>query len=180
MKTQALNGTQSTPTTTNRPCAPPPAEPFFGNPLVAVARPEHAPRWRTQEHLLRALREEAFVYAKYRLYAQYAQARGHPAVADLFARAAQTELLRHLAAEAALAGLVGDDAANLRDALGGFPAEMDALYGQFADEARADGDAFAAAEFTALRTDARRGQDAFAAALARVEASGAPHVVTTE
>jgi rubrerythrin len=90
---------------------------------------------RTREHLLAALRAEAFAHAKYLLYTKHARDHGHPEVADLFERTAQTELLEHFAEEAKLAGLAGDDASNLRDAVAGEAYEVETMYREFAEEA---------------------------------------------
>lgn len=124
---------------------------------------------RTQEHLMTAMHGEAFAYAKYRLFAQAARAHGHPDLATLFEQTAETELGEHFAEEAGLAGLADSDIANLRDAVGGEAYEVDTMYRQFAEDARADGDEAAAARFAEIREDERRHRDAFAAALALLE-----------
>lgn len=126
---------------------------------------------RTQEHLLTAMRGEAFAYAKYRLFAQAARAHGHPDLATLFEQTADTELWEHFAEEAELVGLTGSDVANLRDALSGESYEVDMMYRQFAEDARADGDQSAADRFAEVREDEREHQEAFAASLRRLEAS---------
>lgn len=130
---------------------------------------------RTRQHLLDSMHGEAFAYAKYMLYARQARDHGQPDVADLFEQTAQTELLEHFAEEAALAGFGGSDAANLRDALGGEAYEVETMYRQFEEDARADGDAAAAARFAEVREDERRHHAAFAALLARLESAGAAH-----
>lgn len=126
---------------------------------------------RTQENLLTAMHGEAFAYAKYRLFAQAARARGQSDLATLFEQTAETELQEHFAEEAELAGLVGSDSANLRDALSGEAYEVETMYRQFAEEARADGDAAAADRFAEVREDERRHHQAFADALARLQAA---------
>lgn len=128
---------------------------------------------RTHQHLLDSMHGEAFAYAKYMLYARQARDNGQPAVADLFEQTAQTELLEHFAEEAALAGLGGSDAANLRDAVAGESYEVETMYRQFAEDAKADGDEAAAARFAEVRQDEARHRDAFAALLARLESAGA-------
>lgn len=127
---------------------------------------------RTHQHLLDAMHGEAFAYTKYLLYAKHARAHGRPEVADLFEQTAQMELFEHFAEEAELAGLVGSDADNVRDALAGESYEVDTMYRQFAEEASADGDEAAAARFAEVREDERRHREAFAAALARLESAG--------
>lgn len=128
---------------------------------------------RTHQHLLESMHGEAFAYAKYMLYAKHARERGQPAVADLFEQTAQTELLEHFAEEAQLAGFAGSDAANLRDALAGESYEVETMYRQFAEDAKADGDEAAAARFEEVRQDEMRHRDTFAAALSRLESGEA-------
>ena len=73
----------------------------------------------TRDHLNTAMRGEAFASAKYSWYADHARAHGNAELADLFERAGQMERLEHFKEEAALAQLVGDDPANLADAIAG-------------------------------------------------------------
>lgn len=124
---------------------------------------------RTHEHLMTSMQGEAFAYAKYRLFAQHARANGQVDLADLFERAADTELMEHFAEEAELAGLVGSDAANLRAAIAGESYEVETMYQQFAADATADGDEAAAARFAEVRQDEMSHREAFSAALARLE-----------
>jgi rubrerythrin len=130
-------------------------------------------RPRTHEHLMTAMRGEAFAYAKYRLFANAARARGHEEVAVLFERTAETELWEHFSEEAELAGLLGSDVENLRAAISGEAYEVDTMYQQFATDARQDGDTPTAERFAEVREDERRHREAFATALARLEASSA-------
>ena len=53
---------------------------------------------------------EAFVYAKYMVYAKRAQQNGDTELAKLFTTAANIERFQHFAEGAQLAGLVGSDA----------------------------------------------------------------------
>jgi len=122
----------------------------------------------TQANLLTALHGEAFAYAKYMLYAEHARQQGRKELADLFEATARTELFEHFAEQAALAGLVGDDAANLREAIGGEAYEVDTMYRTFAEQAQAAGDNAAAARFTEVRQDETHHRDAFTAALNRL------------
>jgi len=122
----------------------------------------------TQANLLTALHGEAFAYAKYMLYAEHARKQGRKELADLFEATARTELFEHFAEEAELAGLVGDDAANLREAIGGEAYEVDTMYRTFAEQAQAAGDNAAAARFTEVRQDETHHRDAFTAALNRL------------
>jgi rubrerythrin len=122
----------------------------------------------TQANLLTALHGEAFAYAKYMLYAEHARQQGRNDLADLFEATARTELFEHFAEQAALAGLVGDDAANLRDAIDGETYEVDTMYRTFAEQAQAVGEHAAAARFTEVRQDETHHRDAFTAALNRL------------
>jgi rubrerythrin len=83
---------------------------------------------------------EAFAYAKYLLYAEHARKGGNQELADLFEKTANTERFEHFAEEAELAGLVGSDAENLRDAIKGESYEIDIMYLEFAGQAKAAGD----------------------------------------
>ena len=122
----------------------------------------------TQANLLTALHGEAFAYAKYMLYAEHARQQGRKELADLFEATARTELFEHFAEEAKLAELVSDDAANLREAIGGEAYEVDTMYRTFAEQAQAAGDNAAAARFTEVRQDETHHRDAFTAALNRL------------
>jgi rubrerythrin len=125
----------------------------------------------TKANLLTALRGEAFAYAKYRLFAEHARQHGRNELADLFDETARIELFEHLAEEAELLGLVGDDATNLQDAMSGEAYEVDTMYRTFAEQAQAAGDTAVAERFTEVREDEMRHREAFAAALGRSESA---------
>jgi len=105
----------------------------------------------TQENLRIALREEAFAGAKYLLFAAQARQNGHPELAALFERTAAVEHSEHFAEAAGLVGLVGSDAANLRDAIASEAYEVDVMYKRFGDAAAAVGDTAEAARFAEIR-----------------------------
>jgi rubrerythrin len=128
----------------------------------------------TMENLSTAMHGEAFAYAKYMLYAQHARQNGDTELATLFENAAKTERFEHLAEEAKIAGLVGTDADNLKDAIKGESYEVDTMYRQFAEQAAAAGDKAAADRFEEIRHDEMKHRDAFKAALAQVESQSAP------
>ncbi len=119
----------------------------------------------TRENLMTALHGEAFAFARYMLFAEHARKQGRPELADIFERAARTERFEHFAEEAQLAGLVGDDEKNLRDAIGGESYEIETLYREFARQAAAAGDEAAAALFTEVRNDEMTHRDLFQGAL---------------
>jgi rubrerythrin len=119
----------------------------------------------TREDLLNAMRGEAFAYASYMLFAETARRNGKSGIADLFEATARTELLEHFAQQAALTGLVGGDADNLRHAIEGESHEIDVLYPSYAEHARAAGDAAAADRLDEIRRDELDHLEAFREAL---------------
>ncbi len=123
----------------------------------------------TQENLATAMHGEAFAYAKYMLYAQHARMHGNREVAALFTKAARTERFQHFSEEAALAGLIGTDVDNLKDAISGESYEVDTMYRQFAEQASAAGDKAAADRFEEIRQDEMGHRDTFKAALDKPE-----------
>jgi len=122
----------------------------------------------TQKNLSTAMRGEAFAYAKYSLYAKQAQRNGNADLASLFEETANTERFEHFAEEAQVAGLVGSEAENLKDAIEGESYEVDTIYREFAKEAAASGDNVAADRFEEIRRDEAKHRDAFKAALTKV------------
>jgi len=119
----------------------------------------------TLDNLSTAMHGEAFAYAKYDLYAQHARQSGNRQLANLFAQAARVERLQHFAEEARLAGLVGSDADNLKDAIKGESYEVNTMYANFAKQAAALGDKTAADRFEEIRHDEMAHRDAYQAAL---------------
>jgi len=105
----------------------------------------------TKEDLLTALRTEAFTYARSMLYATAARRNGRTEIADLFESTARTELDEHFAALADLAGIVGDDAENLRSAIEAESYEIEVMYPTFAEHATRATDTAAAECFTEIR-----------------------------
>ena len=128
---------------------------------------------KTKENLHTAMKGEAFAYAKYTLYAEHARKNGHPEIATIFENAAQTERFEHFAEEAELAGLVGTDEENLRDAIQGETYESTTMYKQFAEEATSVEDHDAAERFEEIRKDEMRHRAMFEAALEKLTHSRA-------
>jgi rubrerythrin len=124
---------------------------------------------KTQENLATAMHGEAFAYAKYQLYAKHAEQNGNAELAKLFRTAANIERFQHFTEEAQLAGLVGSDADNLRDAIKGESYEVDTMYRQFAEQAASAGDKAAADRFEEIRHDEAGHRDVFKAALSHIE-----------
>ena len=133
-----------------------------------TAEPRRTLDQKTLDDLSTAMHGEAFAYAKYLLYAEQARKSGNKELADLFEKTANTERFEHFAEEAELAGLVGSDADNLRDAIKGESYEIDIMYLEFAGHAKAAGDTAAAARFEEIRHDEIGHRDAFKSALAKL------------
>lgn len=112
---------------------------------------------------------EAFAYVKYLLYADHARKSGNKELAELFEKTANTERFEHFAEEAQLAGLVGSEAENLKDAIEGESYEIETMYLEFAEKAKVTGDTAAAARFEEIRHDEMGHLDAFKIALARLK-----------
>ncbi len=124
---------------------------------------------KTKDNLSTAMHGEAFAYVKYLLYAEHARKSGNLELADLFEKTAKTERFEHFAEEAELAGLIGSDADNLQDAIGGEAYEVDTMYLEFAKNATLAGDAAAAVRFEEIRHDEMGHRDAFKIALANLK-----------
>lgn len=119
----------------------------------------------TRENLLRAMRREAFAFARYMLCAVQARQHGRPEVADLFEKVARQEYFEHFAEQALDLGLVSTEAENLHLAIEEEAYEADTMYRQFEAQADAAGDHAAAERFRRLAQDERRNRDEFLAAL---------------
>jgi len=122
----------------------------------------------TRDHLKTAMQGEAFAAAKYQLYGEHARKSGNNELADLFERTAKVERFEHLQEAADLAHLVGDNAANLEDAIAGESYEIETMYREFAEQARSAGDTAAASLFEEIRRDEMGHRDAFKAALEKL------------
>lgn len=122
----------------------------------------------TREDVSSAMHGEAFAYASYMLFAEEARRGGRRDVAELFEATARTELLEHFAELAALLGLVGATADNLRTAIQGESHEIDVTYPSYAEHARAAGDAAVADRFEEIRRDELDHLEAFREALESV------------
>lgn len=127
---------------------------------------------KTQDNLSTAMHGEAFAFAKYMLYAKHAEQSGNKELAKTFRTAAHIERFQHFAEEAQLAGLVGSDTDNLKDAIKGESYEVETIYRQFAEQAASAGDKAAADRFEEIRDDEAGHRDVFKAALNSIQ----PHV----
>lgn len=122
----------------------------------------------TRDDISSAMHGEAFAYAAYMLFAEEARRNGRPEIGELFEATARTELLEHFAQQAALVGLVGTTADNLRSAIEGESHEIDVTYPTYAEHARAAGDGAAAERLEEIRRDELDHLEAFREALESV------------
>jgi len=127
----------------------------------------------TLTNLSTAMHGEAFAYVKYTLFAESARKSGDPKPALLLEQTAKTERFEHFAEGAKLAGTVGSNADNLKDAIKGENYETTTMYREFAEQAEKAGDHAAAVRFEEIRQEEMKHRDAFTAALAKLETTGA-------
>lgn len=123
----------------------------------------------TMQNLSTAMHGEAFAYAKYMAFAEHARSSGDTELADLLEKTAKTERFEHFAEEAKLAGLIGSDSDNLKDAIKGESYETETMYREFAQQAQQAGDHEAAQRFEEIRQDEAKHRDAFMSALNNLE-----------
>jgi rubrerythrin len=125
----------------------------------------------TSENLLRAMRREAFAFARYLLYASQARQHGRPQLAELFEQVAKEEYFGHFVEHALELGLIGMEAENLHLAIEEEAYEAEVMYRDFQAQAQAQaqagavGDHAAAERFLRLRENERRNRDRFLAVL---------------
>ncbi len=124
---------------------------------------------RSRRNLLEAMRGEAFAYAKYKLFAKEARRNGRNELADLFDKTADQEFFEHFAEEAELLGLAGSDEQDLNYAIAGESYEVDTMYKQFMEQAKADGDDAVSHRFEEIRRDEAAHQLAFEEALIKLQ-----------
>ncbi|MCD0485959.1 rubrerythrin family protein [Streptacidiphilus sp. ASG 303] len=122
----------------------------------------------TRVDLTASLRGEAFANASYTFFAAQADRQRLASVGRLYRSTAAVELGEHFREGAALAGLVGSNAANLRAAIKGETYESTVMYPGFARAARRAGDLKAAELFTEIARDEAAHCKRFKAALAVV------------
>jgi rubrerythrin len=120
---------------------------------------------KTKANLSTAMHGEAFAFAKYTMFAEQARRNGNTELADLFEKTAKMEHLEHLREHARLAGVVGSDEENLKDAIKGEDYETKTMYPQFAREAKAAGDFEAANRFEEVGKDEAKHREDFEHAL---------------
>lgn len=129
----------------------------------------------TQQNLESAMRDEAFMFARYMLYGRVARANGHSDLADLLESLADVEVFDYFMHEAGLAGLASQsDGENLRAAMAVEAAAEADTYRAFERQARDVGESGAAAQFERIRADKRRRHAELARALGRLEQASPP------
>jgi rubrerythrin len=119
----------------------------------------------TKTNLSTAMHGEAFAFAKYTMFAEQARRNGNTELADLFEKTAKMEHLEHMREHAALAGVVGSEEENLKDAIKGEDYETKTMYPRFAREAKAAGDLAAANRFEEVGRDEAKHREDFEHAL---------------
>ena len=124
----------------------------------------------TKANLSTAMHGEAFAFAKYTMFAEQARRNGNTELAELFEKTAKMEHLEHMREHAELAGVVGTDQENLKDAIKGEDYETKTMYPQFAKQAKAVGDLDAAMRFEEVGKDEARHRDDFEHALTALRA----------
>lgn len=129
----------------------------------------------TLENLSTAMHGEAFAHAKYMLFAEHARKEGNSELANLFESTAKTEKVEHFAQEAALAGIVGSDRENLKNAIAGESYEAESMYPDFAAAADRVGDHEAALRFREMAADEARHRDSFQVELKQLESHSGTH-----
>ncbi len=94
----------------------------------------------TRQHLLAAMHQSAFTFARYRLCAVQARHNGREELAALFDDTAGEAYFDHFAKEAVLAGLVATEAENLHQLIEEEARDAETVYQDYAAQADAAGD----------------------------------------
>ena len=123
----------------------------------------------TEENLQEAFAGESMARNMYTFFAQVARKEGYHYIAKLIEETADNER-RHAKEHFKLLGKIGDTAANLKTAIEGEHYETTTMYPEFAEQARKDGNAQAAALFTQIGRIEAHHRDRFKRLLEMVEA----------
>ncbi|MCP4896229.1 MAG: rubrerythrin family protein [bacterium] len=105
---------------------------------------------KTQENLAAAFAGESQARNRYTYYAKVARKEGYHYIAKIFEETAENEK-RHAYDEFVMMGGLGNTAENLQAAMEGEAYEVDTMYKDFAEEAKAEGNKEAAALFNMIR-----------------------------
>ena len=123
----------------------------------------------TYENVVAALHGEAFAHARYMLFAAAARKRGDARLGSMFEGIAAVELQEHFAELAELAELVGADADNIRTAIQDENFEVEAMYPQFAEQARVAGEISVSERFAEMAEDEREHEKVLEQTIERLE-----------
>ncbi len=123
---------------------------------------------KTQENLKAAFAGESQARNMYTFFAQVARKEGYHYIAKIFEETALNEM-RHAKDEFVLAGLLGDTAANLKEAIGGEHHETSSMYPDFAEQAEAEGNTEAAVLFKMIARVEAEHRDRYKKLLEMVE-----------
>ncbi len=124
---------------------------------------------KTEENLAAAFAGESQARNKYTYFAAVAHKEGYHYIARLFEETAENEK-RHAKDEFVLAGMLGDTAANLKEAYDGEHYEVTEMYPTFAKEAEEEGNSAAASLFKQIAKVEAHHRDRYKKLLEMVEA----------
>ncbi|GII54230.1 hypothetical protein Pth03_26190 [Planotetraspora thailandica] len=134
----------------------------------------------TRSNMKNAMEGEAMAHAVYRAYAAQAERESLPQVRELFERTAASELRGLVAPQAKQLGMVGDNAANLRESTGGESYEERTMYKRFAAQAKEDAEPKAAALFNEISGDEASHRVRFARAAEAIAGRSSETAVPTD
>jgi rubrerythrin len=123
---------------------------------------------KTQENLMAAFAGESQARNMYTYFAKVAHKEGYHYIAKIFEETAMNET-RHAKDEFALAGGIGDTAANLKKAIGGEHHETTSMYPEFAAAAEEEGNKEAAILFKMIARVEAEHRDRYKKLLEMVE-----------
>ena len=121
----------------------------------------------TRQDLLAAMKNEAFSYLKYKLFAEQARKNGNETLAGVLEHTTADEYEKHFKEHAKLYGLVKSDHENLVNAMSAEFVESTQMYQDMAKKAEAAGDATVAKHFSELARDEIDRRDAFKGVLSK-------------
>jgi rubrerythrin len=119
------------------------------------------------------MKDEAFSYLKYRMFAAKARENGNIALAELFERTAGDELQKHFTVQASDFGLVRSDKENLTSAISEEYLEAAKMYVEMAKRAEAAGESTLAQHFASAAAGESGHHRAFKAMLFNKNAEAA-------
>jgi rubrerythrin len=121
----------------------------------------------TRQDLLAAMKDEAFSYLRYKMFAGKARENGNAALAEMFDKIADAEFNKHFKEQAELLGLIKSDKENLTAAISDEYLEAMKTYMDMSKRAEAAGEAAAARHFSTAAEDEGEHHKAFKAMLAK-------------